>query len=63
MLLAAHADRRLPGSGRAASVMADEICRRPFPPTESPLQIISGKIWEDNDACIRLSAKAKNDLT
>lgn len=59
MLLAARADAVLLHD----SVTADELCRRPFPRTSSPLQIISGKIWRDNDACIRLSAPAKNDMT
>lgn len=59
MLLAACADAVL----LHGSVTEDELCRRPFPRTSSLLQIISGKIWRDNDACIRLSAQAKNDMT
>lgn len=49
------------GYGRPVSVAADELCRGPF--SFSLLQIISGKVYEDNGACICLAAKAKNDMT
>lgn len=49
------------GSGRPVSIAADELCRGPV--SLSLVQIISGKIYEDNGACICLAAKAKNDMT
>lgn len=64
MLLPAHADGSA-GGGPRPGLPSQRMnsAEGPFPRTVSPLRIISGKISEDNDACMRLSAKAKNDMT